>query len=94
MSFGYSVGDFITLSQHANKIRKQFFDAPSQFKAISDGIKSLSTVLRGIDDVLTQRDLTSEQKAELDGIAKGCRHVLSWIKSWTSTWNWTLALRP
>ncbi|KAL2014011.1 hypothetical protein VTN00DRAFT_1536 [Thermoascus crustaceus] len=76
MSFGCSVGDFITVFQHANKIRKQFVDAPRQFKGISDEIKSLSTVLRDIEDVLTQRDLTSEQKAELDGIAKGCRHVL------------------
>jgi hypothetical protein len=36
MSFGFSVGDFVTLLQLANKIRKEFADAPSQFKAISD----------------------------------------------------------
>jgi hypothetical protein len=36
MSFGYSVGDFIAILQLANYIRKQFVDAPSQFKAISD----------------------------------------------------------
>jgi hypothetical protein len=36
MSFGLSVGDFIALLQLANNIRKQFVDAPSQFKAISD----------------------------------------------------------
>jgi hypothetical protein len=34
MSFGYSVGDFITVSQLANKIRKQFVNAPHQFTAI------------------------------------------------------------
>jgi hypothetical protein len=36
MSFGYSAGDFILALQLANNIRKQFVDAPSQFKAISD----------------------------------------------------------
>jgi hypothetical protein len=36
MSFGYGVSDFIAVLQLANNIRKQFVDAPSQFKAISD----------------------------------------------------------
>ena len=36
MSFGFSVSDLVTLLQLANKIRKEFADAPSQFKAISD----------------------------------------------------------
>jgi hypothetical protein len=35
MSFGYSVGDFIAVLELANNIRKQFIDAPDQFKAIS-----------------------------------------------------------
>jgi hypothetical protein len=29
MSFGFSVGDFITVIELANKIRKEFVDAPS-----------------------------------------------------------------
>jgi len=36
MSFGFSIGDFITVLQLANQIRQQFVDAPDQFKAISD----------------------------------------------------------
>jgi hypothetical protein len=36
MSFGFSVGDFIKAIELANKIRKQFAGAPSQFKEISD----------------------------------------------------------
>jgi hypothetical protein len=35
MSFGFSFGDFVAVLQLANNIRKQFVDAPSQFKAIS-----------------------------------------------------------
>ena len=36
MSFGFSVGDFFAAIKLANKIRREFIDAPSQFKAISD----------------------------------------------------------
>jgi len=36
MSFGFSVGDFITAIELANRIRKEFVGAPSQFKDISD----------------------------------------------------------
>ena len=36
MSFGFSVGDFIAAIELANKIRKEFVDAPSHFKAVSD----------------------------------------------------------
>jgi hypothetical protein len=36
MSFGFSVGDFLAVIQLANKIRKDFVGAPSQFSEISD----------------------------------------------------------
>lgn len=36
MEFGYSVVDFITILQLADKIRKEFVGAPEQFKAVSD----------------------------------------------------------
>lgn len=34
MSFGFSVGDFITVVGHVNKIRKEFALAPKQFEDI------------------------------------------------------------
>jgi hypothetical protein len=36
MSFGFSIGDFLAAIQLANKIRKEFADTPSQFKAITN----------------------------------------------------------
>jgi hypothetical protein len=41
-----------------------------------DSVKSLSNVLRDIDNVQSQRDLTSHQKQSLDEIAQGCHNVL------------------
>jgi hypothetical protein len=34
MSFGFSIGDIITVSKLANDIRRKFIDSPDQFKAI------------------------------------------------------------
>jgi hypothetical protein len=42
MSFGFGVGDFIAVFELANKIRKEFADAPNQFKAISNEYVILS----------------------------------------------------
>lgn len=42
MSFGFSVGDFIAAIELASKIRKEFVDAPNQFKAISDEYVALT----------------------------------------------------
>jgi hypothetical protein len=36
MSFGFSVGNFLTVIELTNKIQREFIGAPSQFKNISD----------------------------------------------------------
>jgi hypothetical protein len=36
MSFGFSIGDFLTVITLANKIRKDFSGAPSEFKGALD----------------------------------------------------------
>ena len=36
MSFGFSLSDFINVIELVKKRRKDFVDAPSQFKGISD----------------------------------------------------------
>jgi len=51
MSFGFGIGDFITVSELAKKIRKDFVDAPSQFKAISDEYATLATISSTADSV-------------------------------------------
>src|SRR5271154_6255999 len=43
-------------------------------------VKSLSNVLRDIEDILDEREPTSQQKTELQDIAKGCRNVLDELK--------------
>ena len=47
MSFGFSIGDCITVYELASKIRKQFVDSPDQFKAISDELSHPSSRFYG-----------------------------------------------
>jgi hypothetical protein len=42
MSFGFSVSDFLTVIQLANKVRKDFTGAPSEFKAALDVYVSMT----------------------------------------------------
>ena len=45
-----------------------------------DSVKVLSNVIRDVDDVLPQRDLSGQQKEGLDEIARGCYDVLNQLK--------------
>ncbi|KAI9740912.1 MAG: hypothetical protein M1818_004518 [Claussenomyces sp. TS43310] len=77
MNFGFSVGDFIAAIGLANKIRKEFVDAPIQFKAITDDIRSLSIILQDADVAFQNRELTSDLQRDLADIDTGCRTVLT-----------------
>ncbi|KAK2800833.1 hypothetical protein FQN50_007974 [Emmonsiellopsis sp. PD_5] len=81
-TFGYSVGDLIAVIRLANEVRQRFIDAPEQFAAISDEVRSLSIVLQDIDIVLPKRDLAVNQKRDLNDIAKGCHNVLKQLDKW------------
>lgn len=76
MSFGFSIGDFLAAIQLANKIRKEFADAPSQFKTISNEIRTLSIVLQDADVAFPDRELDNDQKRNLEDIDKGFRNIL------------------
>ncbi|KAH8687250.1 hypothetical protein BGZ60DRAFT_438813, partial [Tricladium varicosporioides] len=76
MSFGYSVGDCITICQLANQLRERFANAPSQFKAISNEVIGLSNVLQDIERVVSQQVLTDWQKKALSSVLEECHNVL------------------
>ncbi|CAG8003133.1 unnamed protein product [Penicillium salamii] len=77
MSFGFGVGDFLAVLKLANTVRKQFKDAPSQFKSISDDVKLLSNVLRDIEDDDPNETLKETQKDQLNEISRSCTEILS-----------------
>ncbi|KAJ6120565.1 ankyrin repeat-containing domain protein [Penicillium sp. IBT 18751x] len=76
MSFGFSVGDFIGALELANTVRKRLVHGPTQFKTILDDVKSLSTVLRDIDDGEPDAFLNDQEKQRLNSISQQCKEVL------------------
>jgi hypothetical protein len=42
-----------------------------------DRVKSLSNILRDVEDILPERGLSAKQQTDLHEIAEGCRNVLS-----------------
>ena len=45
-----------------------------------NSVKVLSNVLRDVDDVLPERDLSNQEKKDLDEISRNCHDVLSQLK--------------
>ena len=45
-----------------------------------NSVKVLSNVLQDVDDVLSERDVSSQQKKDLEEIARGCHDVLKQLK--------------
>ncbi|KAF4445698.1 Ankyrin repeat-containing domain protein [Fusarium austroafricanum] len=80
MSFGFSIGDFITAIKLTNKIRKEFDGAPSQFKEISQEAKNLWIALGDVDSC-SKRELSSQQADKLKEISKGCLEVLKTLET-------------
>ncbi|CAG8419070.1 unnamed protein product [Penicillium salamii] len=77
MSFGFGVGDFLAVIQTAHKIRKEFAEAPIQFKAISKEVRNLSFVVQDVEIELSSNTLTKGQHAELHAVITSCQTVLS-----------------
>ncbi|RHZ64367.1 hypothetical protein CDV55_104908 [Aspergillus turcosus] len=80
MSFGFSIGDFVTVINHANNIRRNFVGAPAQFKALSDEVRNLTIVMNDVQIDLSSNSLSDEQEKELQEIASSCRNVLAGIE--------------
>ncbi|KAF7551874.1 hypothetical protein G7Z17_g4692 [Cylindrodendrum hubeiense] len=77
MSFGVGIGDCIAVIQLANKLRKGFADAPSQFEDISNEVRNLSVVLLDVDVVFSELELDEQQEKHFQQISESSWKVLS-----------------
>ncbi|GLB16234.1 hypothetical protein AtubIFM61612_006078 [Aspergillus tubingensis] len=80
MSFGFGVGDFLAIIQLANKIRKDFVEAPAQLRDLSDEVRNLSIVVQDLEVELSGKELDRAQEAELCNIVQSCRSLLNDIQ--------------
>ncbi|KAJ5493556.1 hypothetical protein N7463_009643 [Penicillium fimorum] len=65
MSFGFSIGDFVTILTLANKPRRDFVGAPSQFNTIAREIRALAIILQDGDLQLLGQDINEHQQKQL-----------------------------
>ncbi|RDW77924.1 hypothetical protein BP5796_05776 [Coleophoma crateriformis] len=76
MSFGFGIGDFLTVIALATRIRKEFVGAPQECRAISDELKSLSVLLLDIEVDMTNSDMGTDQAERLKILVEGSQAVL------------------
>jgi hypothetical protein len=81
MSFGTSVGDFITVGKLVRQAYQLWNDAPDSFKNISSEVLSLHALLNEVDETLSGQPLSRSQQARLATIRSGCDSILRDLQS-------------
>jgi len=76
MSFGYGVGDAVTLASLAWNTYKSCSDAPENFANISQEVLVLHAALRNFAETFDSQDLSSSTQDSLDKAAASCKSVL------------------
>ena len=81
MSFGYGVGDIITVSSLAWKVVQNTRQGPAQYDELTREVTSLHFVLKRLQAETTNPEswlhrIQDSQKQDLDSIVNGCSHVL------------------
>ena len=92
MSFGFAVGDFLTVGQFAWKIYKKCKRAGSEFEEISREVVSLHTVIKElVNEAQTPESLLNrkgaDRKPELDELLRNCMNVLWQLQGLTTKYQ-------
>ena len=76
MSFGFSVGDLISISALAWKVFKSCKDASDDFKNVSGEVVSMHVVLKETEELVAESDLDKDRTSQLQHLVDGCQNVL------------------
>ena len=76
MSFGYGIGDIVTVGQLAWTVYKGCRDAPESFRNLSQEILSLHAVLKEVEECLPSDGLAPSKQLRLKNVTQGCSKVL------------------
>ncbi len=76
MSFGFAVGDFLAVGQLCWTVYKKCKDSPGNYAELSSEVGALHNVIKETEELLSQQDLTTEQKVKLTTCRQGCEDVL------------------
>ncbi|KAL8642606.1 MAG: hypothetical protein Q9226_008488 [Calogaya cf. arnoldii] len=80
MSFGFGVGDFVTVGTLAWKVYKNVYkaakDAPESFQKVHRDVLSLHAVLKEAGESIFDPPLSLQRQQRLHTIVDGCTSVL------------------
>ena len=80
MSFGFSVGDFITISTLAMNIYSSCKNSSRGFKSITSEVNSLHIVLKKTSEYLSEHSLDADAAECLESLKNECYSVLKDIQ--------------
>ena len=81
MSFGFSAGDFVTIPGFAWQVYKSCKDSSDDFKSLSTHVAALHTVLKEIEDQISEQTPNMILTERLTTLGETCRGVLIDIES-------------
>jgi hypothetical protein len=83
MSFGFGVGDFLTVIQLTWNVSKACKEAPKHFQDISSEVNSLHIVLKETEEFISAEleFLGPDKKERLRRILNGCHNVLTELQA-------------
>ena len=76
MSFGFSVGDFVTIGALAWQVYRATKGAPEAFQQIHVKVFSLHAVLKEAEETICKSPPNSQSQEGLTTVMEGCRRVL------------------
>ncbi len=97
MSFGFSISDFISLTQLARDVYKRCRDARGEYRDISRDVESLYLVLRKVKDEAERPDsLLNRQESpqELNKLVGNCEEVLKQLNALVKKYGTLQKERP
>src|ERR1700761_8712511 len=84
MSFGYSIGDFVALSQLAWKVYHKCRDSPSEYRQLADDVRAVHTALDSVEAQFNRLRRfipnADEEDAKRQAIATRCLNTIHQIQ--------------
>lgn len=87
MSFGWGVGDILTISQLAITVYSAYKDAPKDYKNIAEEVKSLQIIINKAAQHFKSPTLSDSDRQEGKEVLKGCQSVLEDLNSLIKDYN-------